>query len=210
VTRRLLILALALSAPAQGAQRAREPFDSFQAIDKALSLLDKQLAQADSLLQKAASGSIATSHGKRGRPPWNALGQQIFINVRSVNARTSRLQRRYEAKRVAQRLFTALMESEKQLMASAKAFQGSQTTAQAKTALQRVQQSRVDFVLAFHALSSDYGALRCQRKSWACCEIVSQDGSAACRWRCVNVPRQCTQGLLGPQSTAASAVVIRH
>jgi hypothetical protein len=210
-----MIVALLLSFPVQGAQpkaaqKLREPFDSFQAIDKALSLLDKQLVQTESVLQKATSGSIATSHGRKGRQPWGALGRQIFVTVRSIDDRTARLQRRYRAKKVTQSLFAALIKAEKQLMTSARTFQNSPTVTPAKAALKQFQQARVDFVLAFHALSSDYGALRCQRKTWACCEIVSQGGTAACRWSCVNLPRQCTRGLLGPQSAAASAAVIRH
>ena len=213
MTRRLLALALSLSVCAHGAQpkgqKAGEPFDSFQAIDKSLSLLDAQLVQADSVLQKAAAGAIATSSGKRARTPWNAISRQIFINVRSMDDRTTRLRRRYRTK-VAQHLLAGLIRSEKRLMISATKFRRSQTAAPAKAALQQIQEARVDFVLALHALTSDYGALRCPPKHWACCRIVSQNGNSACRWSCVKTPRQCTQGLLGPRSNAATVEVIRH
>jgi hypothetical protein len=215
MTHRLLVLALLFCSPAveaqpQGSQKAAEPFASFRALDKSLSLLDTQLVQADAVLQKTAAGAIATSSGKRARAPWNAISRQIFINVRSIDGRTNRLRRRYRATKSAQPLFAGLMKSEVQLMASARSLQSARTIARAQAALQHVQQARLDFVLAFHALTSDYGALRCPRKSWACCEIVRQNGGAACRWSCVKAPRQCTKGLLGPQSTAASADVIRH
>jgi hypothetical protein len=211
---RFIVLALLFIPPVYGqrttgAHRAGEPFDSFQAIDKILSSLDTQLTQADSVLQKAGTGSIATSSGKRGRPPWAVLGQQILTNARTLDSRIMRLRSHYRTKRVSQQLFSGLVNADKGFTASARRFERSQTAVQARGALKQLQQSRLDLVLAFHSLSSDYGALRCQKGSWACCEVAGRNGNAACRWTCVRTPRQC-RGLLGPRSTAASTDVIRH
>jgi hypothetical protein len=86
----------------------------------------------------------------------------------------------------------------------------SKNAAQARSTMEEVRRSRIDFLLKFHALSANYGALRCERGRWACCEIAHQNGAASCQWSCVQTVRQCSKGLLGPRSQSASADVVRH
>jgi hypothetical protein len=207
----LVVSAIAHGQVAKAARRpSAVPFDSFRSIDQKLSLLDAQLSRIDSLLQKAASGAIATSSGTRSRQPWSATSQQMLTNVRSLGKTAAGLQRQYSKSVVARSLFPPLLKSATALEKAATALAASKNVAQTKSGLEEVQKSRIDFVLSFHAISADYGALRCERGRWACCEVASQNGSASCRWSCVQSTRQCSKGLLGPRSQSASAEVVRH
>jgi hypothetical protein len=209
----VVLFAFLLSIPihaqlARSPKTAAEPFDTFRIMDGKLSELDAQLIQVDSVLQKADRGSIATSSGKMARQPWATAGLQILRNARTLNSRTALLRRRYRTKNASKALFTPLATSAKHLFSSARAFQRSRTAREAERGLQDLQRSRVDFLMAFHSLTSDYGALRCQRGMWACCEIVPKEGAASCHWDCVEESRKCTKGLIGPRSSAAGSTVV--
>jgi hypothetical protein len=208
----ILLLTAALSGQqVKGARKTSvEPFDSFQAIDRMLSVLDAQINRADSVIAKAGAGAIATTSGKKIPQPWGELSQQMSRNVQSLQARAGRMERRYRKAIASKSIFPPLLRSAAELRHSAKSFQAAKDSVQAKAALERLRKSRISFVLSLHALTSDYGALRCQQDRWACCDVTRQDGGAVCRWTCVDAPRRCSKGLLGPKSKSASTEVIRR
>jgi hypothetical protein len=175
-----------------------------------LSILDVQLERIDALLHKAESGVIATSSGKRGRQPWSTVSQQMLANTRSISKIAAALQRKYKSAAAAKSIFPPLLKGATALEKAAAGVGASKNVAQARSAVEGVRQSRIDFLLSFHALSADYGALRCERDTWACCEVARQNGTASCRWSCVQTSRRCNKGLLGPKSQWVSTDVVRH
>lgn len=208
-----LVCFLTLIAQAEAVKKAKRPltiFDSFRSLDQGLSALDAQLNRIDDVVQKAASGTIATSSGKRARQPWTGPSQQMLANVRSLKNTVMALQRRYQRSAGSKSLLPPLLKAAVALDQSAAGLAASKNAMQAKSALQAVRKSRIDLVLSFHALSADYGVLRCERGQWACCQVGQQNGASACRWSCVETPRRCSKGLLGPRSQSASADVVRH
>lgn len=213
MTRAIALLALMLSIQSYGqrtspAKRAAEPFATFQAMDRQLSQLDTQLSQVKLILQKTNRGSIATSSGKMARQPWADAGMKIFLTVRALDSRTTLLRTHYRANSASGKLLTRLATSARHLVSSARTFQRSRTALKAESGFEDLQQSRVEFLMAFHAVTSDYGALRCQRGAWGCCDIVPKDGAASCHWRCVEESRKCTSGLLGPRSNSAGSTIV--
>jgi hypothetical protein len=187
-----------------------EPFDTFRTADKMLALLNTQVKQADVILAKARTGSIATSSGKNGQQPWTRLGQHIYRSASAIRIQTASLRRHYRRSVAGKTLVLPLDRSAVAVKKIALSFASARDPKQAKAMLERLNKALIDLVLAFHSISSNHGALRCERGLWACCQPVESSGSAECKWDCVTRPSQCRRGLIGPRSRAASGGVVRR
>jgi hypothetical protein len=181
---------------------SNEPFDSFRALDRQLSKLDAQLKAAGSLLDRARTGAIATTSGRRARSPWSDGARSIDKTLRSMLLTVDSLHRRYAQTRsgFAKSLLAPLPGEVKKMRNDTRALAKASTPADAKRALEAVNASRLEFVLAFQAISGGYAGLRCARGQWSCCSPKPGGDQRGCTWSCVEKPRMCTSGFVGPRS----------
>jgi len=181
---------------------SNEPFDSFRTLDRQLSKLDAQLKATESLLDRARTGATATTSGRRARSPWSNTARSIDKTLRSMLLTVNALQRRYAQKRrgFAKSLLSPLPGEVKKMRNDTRSLGRASTPADATRALEAMNASRLEFVLAFQAISGGYAGLRCARGQWSCCNQKAGGDQRGCTWSCVKKPRMCTSGFVGPRS----------
>jgi hypothetical protein len=204
-----------LSAEAQGAPKknTRAPvtiFESFRALDGNLVRLDAQLKELEDLIARGSSGARATSSGRKAKQPWTAPSQRMLKTVSAMQGTTLELQRRHTKSTADRELLAPLTKESSELVRAARNLTGASTPEDAQKSLAQIRDDRIRFNLRFQAIAADYGALRCARGQWSCCEITAKNGERACHWACVSTPRQCKAGLVGGRSQSATANVIKH
>jgi hypothetical protein len=174
-----------------------EPFRSFGLLDRQLTVLQSQ--------QHSLQIALAKSESSTGQPPWAVAAGAIRKTAVSLEGITSHSQRLYRlrSRPYGVRLFRILQTRIENIRRGASAIESTPNRDVAKAGEQELNNQVLSLIVQFQAISGGYGATRCARRSWVCCEPkrrsdLAPGEEAACRWICVQRSQRCT-GLLGPR-----------
>jgi hypothetical protein len=187
----LLFASVLPAASAAPARRSNEPFTSFRLMDKQLSKLDERAA-----IFKTQSAGARRNRNLR----------DMRSAIAAIRARATRLVHLYKARhdRFGVKMFSALERDAATASRALSKTQSAKTVAERKLAVDRFSAATLRLVLAYQAVSANYGANHCTPRQWACCEPkndpeTNKGPTAACKWACVPDKRSCS-GFLGPQT----------
>jgi hypothetical protein len=194
----LATVVLALLLPASAAAQARvqrqptnEPFATFQAIDKQLEIVNARTQQLGHAPAPAAAQAV----------------RQLRAAAVKSEQLSNRLVRTYSARRerFGVQMFSDLSRKAAVVIKAATAVANSRNNAAGQRVREQLSRSTFALVLQYQAASANYGALRCDRAQWACCEPRVPEPNTprvtACTWVCVASRARC-RGFSGPQTAA--------
>jgi len=185
------------AAPKQPQARPKEsndePFRSFRMLDTKLTLLTNQ----QNALKTLQAGSVNT----RRR---TAACSSMSHTATQIDHIAGALERLYERRHqtFGIRIFKLMQKRAQEVQPRVRAVAKAQTRSALDLAIKNLDQGIVSLVVQFQAASGGYGATRCPRGAWTCCEPkrsedLLQSEPAACMWGCVSKPKRCT-GFVGP------------
>ena len=187
----LLVACAAIVGGAATRPESNEPFASFRAVDKQLSLLDK---------------CSATLKTEVPSPERNRCVHQMRLAIQRIRQRSSRLARLYRTRgeTFGVKMFTELDRKALVLAKALDAVQREKIQPRRDRALDLFSKATLGVVLQFQAVSANYGANHCLPRQWACCEPkrdpeTNRESVAECKWVCVEKSRACA-GFLGPRT----------
>jgi hypothetical protein len=172
-------------------QPGNEPFTTFQLIDKQLEIVNARSRQLEHAPPPAAAQALRELRGA-------AL---------KIEQLSNRLVRIYKARRerFGMKMFSDLSRRAAVVAKAARAVAKSRNDAVRQRAREQLARASVALVLKYQGAAANYGALRCDRGQWACCEPRAPEPNGprvhACTWVCVAHRARC-RGFSGPQTAA--------
>lgn len=180
---------------------ADEPFRTFRQLDEKLTLLQTQHHFLQATLQTNRSANTIGA----GVRPWVAPAHAMRKTVFSMQRLLHRSENLYRIKhrQFGIRLFGTLRMRAETVRLNLLAVEMERNRTAAYSEQQELEKSILSLIVQFQAASGGYGALRCSRRAWTCCEPKRKEDlqsgeQAACRWMCVQRSASCT-GFVGPR-----------
>jgi hypothetical protein len=177
------------------------PFRTFRLLDQKLTLLQSQQHSLQAALQINKSANTISA----GAPAWVAPARAMRRTALSMQRLVSREEHLYRIRhrQFGVRLFSILRIRTEAVRRNVVAMELARNQTTAHSAQQELEKSLLSLIVQFQAASGGYGAVRCPRRAWTCCEPkrtedLQSGEQAACRWVCVQRSPSCT-GFVGPR-----------
>lgn len=190
-------------------KHSNEPFDSFRTIDDKLTSLNRQLQTLKNSVEALPKAPAAQNGSSR---PWRAPTLKMQTSAKAILSRSRKLQRLYRRRkqRFGVKSFKILSERAAALLTSLRAISKAHALEQARRGVSDLDGRVLSLILEYQAISGGYGGLRCRSGAYACCEPKENQETgapaSACSWKCVEAPRQCRAGFLGPRTLRKKAL----